>query len=492
MPPCPSAQENLEVERFVRNIARNHDDPTSAASTATTKKNHPLKTYTIAQVATHNTKTDAWLIYNNQVLDVTKWISSHPGGEQTILRFAGMDATNELRAFHGDWVLKTKISPFVIGTVSDAPAVTELVKDFRELGEEFDRLGYFHVSAWYYAGKVVAVFCILFASLGLLFQTDSFALHMVSAVLLGLFWQQFAFVGHDCGHMSARVHARDAIDVPHLGALVTFFNGISVAWWKATHNVHHAMPNSVDCDPDIAHLPVFAVHKQMFESLFNKYHGRVMTFDWPARTIFVPYQHLWYYPIMCVARFNLYIQSVLFMLTPDDGHGGRTKLDLLALTGFLSWFVFLVSCIPTWGERVAFVLLSHAVAGLLNVQITLSHFSRTIFDSTSEKEGHEKYGGDFFTRNILSSLDVDCPSYLDWFHGGLQFQTLHHCYPRIGRQHLRKTEPLIKSLCKKHSLPYTAKSFLECNMEVYETLKNTGNQARTWSPMIYESMCAQG
>lgn len=351
-----------------------------------------------------------------------------------------MDATDELRAFHGDWVLREKLPHFVIGSVSDAPEVSELVKDFRELGEEFDKLGYFHVSPWYYAFKVVTVFCILICSMGLLFKTESFIAHMVSAVLLGLFWQQFAFVGHDCGHMSAKTHARDNIDVPRLGALVTFFNGISVAWWKATHNVHHAMPNSVDCDPDIAHLPVFALHSKMFESLYNKYHGRVMEFDWAARTIFVPYQHLWYYPIMCVARFNLYIQSVLFLVSWDDGHGGRTKLDLVALVGFLSWLSFLVSLIPTWGERVAFVLLSHAVAGLLNVQITLSHFSRPIFDSTN-KEGADKYGGDFFTRNVLASLDVACPRYLDWFHGGLQFQTLHHCYPRLGRQHLRKTEP---------------------------------------------------
>eukprot|EP00956_Cyclotella_meneghiniana_P018671 scaffold31273_cov23-Cyclotella_meneghiniana.AAC.1 len=69
--------------------------------------------------------------------------------------------------------------------------------------------------------------------------------------------------------MSARTHARDHIDVPKLGALVTFFNGISVSWWKATHNVHHATPNSVDSDPDIAHLPVFAVHEHMFRSLYN-------------------------------------------------------------------------------------------------------------------------------------------------------------------------------------------------------------------------------
>ena len=457
------------------------------------KKQSKLKSYTIAEVSKHNTKEDAWLIYNNNVLDVSKWITTHPGGEQAILRFAGMDATDELRAFHDDWVLDTKLPHFIIGTVSDAPQPTELVADFRQLGKEFDKLGYFNVTPGYYVAKVVWVFSIFICSLGLLFKTNSFVMHMISAILLGIFWQQFAFVGHDCGHMSAsKKGSKGNIDVAHLGALVTFFNGISVAWWKATHNVHHAVPNTVDCDPDIAHLPVFAVDKKMFGSLFNYYHGRVMEFDWAARTIFVPYQHLWYYPIMCVARFNLYIQSVLFLLHPNDGHGGRTRLDLAAFIGFFSWLTCLVLSIPTWKERVAYVLVSHAMAGLLNVQITLSHFSREIFESPTDKDNEDKYGGDFFSRNVKSSLDVACPTYLDWFHGGLQFQTLHHLYPRLGRQHLRKTLPLIESLCKKHSLPYTSKPFVACNMEIYETLKSTGLDARAWSPLIYESMCAQG
>jgi len=491
MPPC-APSDIVDNDMSTKALSTTKPLLRSSSSSAPTTK--PLASYTVAQVATHNTVNDAWIIYKGQVLDVTKWIIHHPGGQQTMLRFAGMDATDEIRSFHGDWVLETKVPHFVIGTVSDVPEASELVKDFRNLGEEFEKLGYFHCSQSFYMKKLASVFLIFACSLGLLFGTDSLVAHVASAALMGIFWQQFAFVGHDAGHMSAVTHARDNIDVTKLGALVTFFNGISVAWWKATHNVHHSVPNTVDCDPDIAHLPVFAVNKKMFESLFNKYHGRVMKFDWPARNIFVPYQHFWFYPIMCVARFNLYIQSVLFMLSSNDGHDNlRNWMDLYAYAGFYTWLSVLVSFIPTWGERTMFVLISHAVAGLLNVQICLSHFSRPVFESPDDtKNSADKYGGDFYTRNVISSLDVACPTWMDWFHGGLQFQTLHHLYPRLGREHLRKTEPLIASLCKKHSLPYTAKSFLDCNIEIYEHLKGAAMHARSWSPMIYESMCAHG
>ena len=68
------------------------------------------------------------------------------------------------------------------------------------------------------------------------------------ALLLSLFWQQAAFIGHDAGH-GAVTHGSRADT--RIGLVVTAFLGIGTSWWKATHNVHHTVVNSVDCDPDI-------------------------------------------------------------------------------------------------------------------------------------------------------------------------------------------------------------------------------------------------
>jgi cytochrome b involved in lipid metabolism len=120
------------------------------------------KTYTIDEVAKHTTPNSTWIIYNNCVLDVTSWVHHHPGGEQTIARFAGMDATDEIRAFHDDWIINSKLTNFIIGTVVVEPSSTttdsELVQDFRTLGETFDTLGYFTNSKYYYINKLISVF----------------------------------------------------------------------------------------------------------------------------------------------------------------------------------------------------------------------------------------------------------------------------------------------------------------------------------------------
>jgi len=56
--------------------------------------------YTLADVAKHTTKEDCWVVLNGQVLDVTSFLGSHPGGELAILTFAGKDASEEFNMIH--------------------------------------------------------------------------------------------------------------------------------------------------------------------------------------------------------------------------------------------------------------------------------------------------------------------------------------------------------------------------------------------------------
>jgi len=52
------------------------------------------------EVKKHNTKEDAWIVLNGQVIDVTKWIPIHPGGEQAIMAYMGQDASDEWNMIH--------------------------------------------------------------------------------------------------------------------------------------------------------------------------------------------------------------------------------------------------------------------------------------------------------------------------------------------------------------------------------------------------------
>lgn len=462
----------------------------------------PEKTYTMAQVAHHDKLTDGWIVLHDGVYDVTKWCPRHPGGAQTIVRFLGRDATDEILVFHPKWVETSLLPAFRIGRVSDAKPVTPLVRDFREFHDRAAEHGLMERDLGWYCGKLLMYQMMLAAVVGIVYACHSGHVandHIVPAVLgasvlLGVYWQQMAFIGHDTGHMTVFV---DRLQDWSFGLIVgNFLTGISIGWWKATHNTHHAVPNTVKHDPDIMHLPVFAITPRFFAGVYHTYHQRLMSFDAAARRVFIPLQHYLYYPIMSVARFNLYVQGIILLIT--DSAKGKALFpvrEAIALVGFYLWNSALVSMIPgnlrvlslllPWcggmSLRLAFVLVSHALAGVLHVQITLSHFSAPVNDDAD-------YGGDFFTRNVASSVDVDCYPCNDWVHGGLQFQTIHHCFPRVCRRNLRQLKEPFRLLCAKHGLTYVDVSFYEANRRVFETLRQTAEELKTWSPHIGESL----
>merc|ERR1719382_1978890 len=55
---------------------------------------------TMEEVAKHTSKSDCWVVVAGQVLNVTNFLSEHPGGELAILTFAGKDATEEFNMIH--------------------------------------------------------------------------------------------------------------------------------------------------------------------------------------------------------------------------------------------------------------------------------------------------------------------------------------------------------------------------------------------------------
>merc|ERR1711972_849305 len=73
--------------------------------------------YTLEEVAKHTSKSDCWVVVNGEVLDVTKFLSEHPGGELAILTFAGKDASEEFNMIHPPDVIPKYAPDAVIGKV---------------------------------------------------------------------------------------------------------------------------------------------------------------------------------------------------------------------------------------------------------------------------------------------------------------------------------------------------------------------------------------
>jgi len=97
--------------------------------------------FTLAEVAKHTTKADCWVVVAGQVLNVTNFLSQHPGGELAILTFAGKDATEEFNMIHPPDVIPKYYPEGIIGTLGEGGGDAEEDDDEDESEDEEEEVG---------------------------------------------------------------------------------------------------------------------------------------------------------------------------------------------------------------------------------------------------------------------------------------------------------------------------------------------------------------
>uniref|UniRef100_A0A7S2TJF5 Cytochrome b5 heme-binding domain-containing protein n=1 Tax=Lotharella oceanica TaxID=641309 RepID=A0A7S2TJF5_9EUKA len=437
--------------------------------------------HTVKEVGQHKKLSDLWVVIEGKVYDLSKWALKHPGGLKPLIHTAGKDATVLFNGFHPSRV-KKMLAPLCIGTV--AKTEMPVTKRIEELRQKLVDEGFFSTDRSFYQWYAVRLIALFSLCLSLTLWSKSVYWKLLGAIFLGLFWHQGMLLGHDLCHNS--VNGRK-LDYFIAQMLVSLF-GISSSWWKASHNNHHIVTNAVEHDADIQHLPFFVVDSEYFKSIWSTWHKRIMDFD-DFSNLMVRNQAVLFYPIMMVARVYLYIQSVVYLATGRISE--RRGFEIASFSLFYVWFPALICQLPTWGTMAAYFFISHAVAGILHVQICISHFPMPTYMNMEMENDSEA----FFKTQLVTSLDVTCPWYMDWFHGGLQFQVEHHLFPHIPRHNLRKVQPIIKEFCEEMGWKHHSVSFFEANRMVvnhlYEVSKKTPNMRFT-DTKLYDLLCARG
>jgi delta8-fatty-acid desaturase len=429
----------------------------------------PLKKYTMQQVAQRSTLAQAWIIMDARVYDITSFIAKHPGGEKVLANMLGKDCTDAFANYHAAAVYKKWLPLYLVGQVTDVPTYAH-VEDFRAIRQELLRQGLFETCTAYYNKMYMWYTTLLLASMYLSLKCQSTAAHMAGAVFMGLFWQQMAGWGHDLGHSSVS-HNFDADTF--LGAtLGNAIMGISVGWWKRSHNVHHIVCNSVENDPDIQHMPVFACSSKICETPFwSSYHEKVVHMDAAARFL-VRYQHILFFPIMMFARFNLYAQGWILLLTTTNEDAIKVnyrKEELMGLSVFFCWVSALALSMPTYMETIGWMVVSHGFTALLHVQICYSHFSMETYHGNAYNNADDEW----YIMQIKTTMNTDCYDFMDWFHIGLQYQIEHHLFPTLPRHNLPIAKVMVEEVCRKHGIYYHERTFYQGILQTLRALRET-------------------
>lgn len=95
----------------------------------------------------------------------------------------------------------------------------------------------------------------------------------------------------------------------------------------------------------------------------------------------------------------------------------------------------------------------------LHAQTTLNHWGRPVEGGSAL----EKHDNDWTRTQMMATNNVSCPVWMDWFHGGLQYQIEHHLYPDLPRHQLRAAASYVRPMCEKLGIRYHAPEFFQAS-----------------------------
>ncbi|KAG8691247.1 hypothetical protein FRC11_005629, partial [Ceratobasidium sp. 423] len=311
---------------------------------------------------------------------MTGWVRKNESGEEKWEREAETwhDSANEYGPTPSSEILLVKkeavepqqTSP-TLSSITPPPTTLNLktqqqhMKAYRALHDEIKKAGLYKTPYLTGYGPEVARYTFMAVASVLAYRHQWF---WTSAFFLGCLFHQLTFTVHDLGHNGVtHIWAVDrAISI----LISDFTGGLSTSWWVDNHNTHHLVTNHPSHDPDIQHIPFFAISPKFLNSLWSSYYKRIMVHDAVSK-IFLSVQHKLFYVVMSLARFNLYANSYGFLIKSGIFQGRRRWtwwLEIVGIAFYWTWYINVLRGCGDFKTGLAYFLISHVVPSPLHVQ----------------------------------------------------------------------------------------------------------------------------
>jgi cytochrome b involved in lipid metabolism len=83
-----------------------------------TVSNETLKSFSLSEVAKHDSQNDCWIIIDRKVYNATSYLGIHPGGAKEIVPYCGADATVPFEGMRKHGARATEdLSTIIVGTI---------------------------------------------------------------------------------------------------------------------------------------------------------------------------------------------------------------------------------------------------------------------------------------------------------------------------------------------------------------------------------------
>jgi fatty acid desaturase len=322
---------------------------------------------------------------------------------------------------------------------------------FTALTRSIHELGLMRRCYGYYWAKLIGAVLILIAwVVGFTLIGDSWW-QLANAGVLAVMMTQMAFLGHDAAHRQIFKSGRwnDWVSLILANLLV----GISYGWWKVDHNRHHANPNKVGADPDVALDAIAMTPEQAM-----RFRSRQMRW-------LVAHQGWYFFAVLLLLGIAMHTDGIRRVTSREKLERRWVELSLLAVR--LGGLVALVLLVLTPGKAVTLIAVQLAVFGLyMGASFAPNHIGMPLVSPRLKL--------DFLHRQVLMSRNISGGPLISVFMGGLNYQIEHHLFPSMARPHLRRAQPLVAAYCAAQGVPYTRTSLWQSYRVVIGYLNTVG------------------
>jgi fatty acid desaturase len=278
---------------------------------------------------------------------------------------------------------------------------------------------------------------------------------LILAGVLGIVLTQYAFLAHEASHRQV-FESGKANDYAGR-TIANLFVGISYSWWMTKHSRHHANPNVMGKDPDIARDFVSFVASDAAQT--KGLHA------WATRR-----QGYLFFPVLILEGLNLHLQG--FRTVFGRGKVDKRWLEVTMLSTRVGAYLAVLFILFPPGLAAAFVGVQLAVFGIyMGASFAPNHTGMPVLPHDSKV--------DFLSRQVLTSRNITGGWLVNAYMGGLNFQVEHHLFPNMPRPHLRKAQAIAKEYCKTHDIEYTETTVWQAYAIVTRYLNKVGLSART-------------
>jgi len=296
---------------------------------------------------------------------------------------------------------------------------------------------------------------ILFATLGLGMaiglSTTAWPVVLVGAVIVGLAMAGLGMaVQHDGGHRAYSADPR----VNRAAAAVLDLLGASSHVWHHKHGIaHHTYPNIEGADEDIELRPL----ARMAPGQPHRWFHRAQHLYMPVLYGMLNFKWYWWDDYGDLLRGTIGHTAIR---RPRGREGAVFWGGKLA---HLLWALVLPIAVLGWPLGLLMYGVMSVVCGfVLSLVFQLAHcVEEAEFLAIAKDSAGQPLHVEFAAHQIATTVDF-APGlrWLSWYVGGLNFQAVHHLFPRVCHVHYPQLAPIIAECCREHGVAYRSTASL--------------------------------